>query len=186
MNVFILNALITIWFLVLFGLTTQQIRATAGYLKILQGGAPDWMNYTQIRKVKTTSYPGRWITSGNESAGDPWDLAAAADGLVGRAEIILERVGAIPQDVDTAITANQYVRTLRQSGGRFLVATWLADGAASIVQGHILVLEADGMLTKFAYTNSTIQTDTLSDKTAILAEDATDIATTDLIVLAWV
>lgn len=171
---------------IIFALTTQTLRATGGYVKVIQGGDDNWKEFTQIRKVSTDSsvYPGRFLASGGETDGE-LRHAAAGDGDIGSVELCIKRVGAKDQDVDTAIAAGEYVLTLRcvPGGGssRFLVACILADGTNEKA-GTLLELEADGMLERYTYAGSAA----IYDAVARLYADSDDVATTDRVILAWV
>ena len=150
----------------------ETLGTTRGFKSVIQGGAPDWEYYTQVRKVKTgvTTYPGRIMTGAGETEGEV-DLAALADGVVAGFEIVLKRVGYAgdEQDIDTAITAGQKVLTLRKSQddgmgyGRFIVASLHCASDGTTELGEPLCLEADGMLKKFAYTDGTLETDSVID-----------------------
>ncbi len=150
----------------------QTLGTTRGFKSVIQGGAPDWDYYTQVRKVKTgvTTYPGRIMSGNGETEGEV-DLAASADGTVANYEMVLRRTAykGDEQDIDTAITAGQYVLTLRRSQddgmgyGRFIVAAIHAGSNGTTELGEPLVLEADGMLKKFAYVDNTAETDLMID-----------------------
>jgi hypothetical protein len=171
-------------------MATQYAGTDRGFTKIIQGGAPDWKDYTQIRKLATAAYPG-WIVSGNGETAGEVDVAAAEDGLASYFEIILERVGASPQDIDTEIAVGSFVRTLRPSGGRFIVAATRADESNNTELGEPMVLEASGMLKKWAYTDGTDITDSVIDgnlnchQIIRCAEVTTDVADTDLVQLVY-
>ena len=166
--------------------TTQTLGATRGFEKVIQGGAPDWEYYTQIRKVKAavTVKPGFFVSGAGEAEGE-CDLAASGDGIVSYAEIVLERVACIPQDIDTAITAAQYVKTLRPSGGRFIVAAIISDPSTNTELGEPLVLDTTGHLKKFAYGDTASATDTIIEGLWRCAEVRTDVASTDLVQLIY-
>ncbi len=141
---------------------STELHSERGFFKIIQGGAADWQNYVEIKKVKTgvTVYPGRIVSGAGETEGEI-DLAADGDGAAAGAYIVLKRANSIPQDIDTGISAGQFCEVLRQSGGRFVVAALMADQSADTELDELLCLEADGMLQKWAYTDTAAGTDTL-------------------------
>ena len=165
-------------------MAAQEMRADKGYLFIVQGGGSDYLEYCTIRKMKAATQPGEFVTTAGESAGDPVDLAAAGDEDTGTVELLLYRVGAIPQDIDTALTTGQYGICLRPNGKRFKVACWRADESSSILRGQKMALEATGQLKVLAYSDGTEATD-FHLFTAELAEDSSDVASTDPIILVY-
>ncbi|KKL65396.1 hypothetical protein LCGC14_2155430, partial [marine sediment metagenome] len=113
----------------------QTMGASKGVLFIVQGGGSDYLDYCEIRKMKTGTQPGEFVTSAGETAGDPLDLAAAGDEDVGVTELVLYRVGAIPQDIDTELAANEYAMCLRPNGKRFKCAAWRTDASNALLKG---------------------------------------------------
>ena len=186
-NTVILTALAGLF---LFSLTTQTLRATAGYLRGIQGGPPI-EGYTQIRKCAGTVYVGRFMTGAGQTEGDGI-VATAGHGDSAWVEYILERVGiAKKQDIDTAITSGQFVKTLRLPGNTFLVAAMFANRTTTTYeQGQFMMLEADGMLKIFTIattTNAPIASwNLMHDAVARLAEASAQVSTTDTVVLMWV
>ena len=168
--------------------TTQYAGTNRSFNSIVQGGAPDWEYYTVIRKVKAAGscYPGNIVTGAGNTEGEV-DLAVSTDGVVAVEGIVLKRVGigGREQDIDTQITAGQYVQVLRPSGGRFIVAATRADQSLDTEMGEPMVLEATGHLKKFAYTDTAAATDTLSDCFCRCAEVTVDVASTDLVQLVY-
>ena len=170
--------------------TTQTLGVTRGFKKVIQGGAPDHEYYTQIRYVKNavTVKPGFMVATNGEAAGTI-DLAASGDGAAGAVEIVLERVAAPPQDIDTAIVGATgtptFVKTLRPSGGRFIVAAIISDPSTNTEIGEPLVLDTTGHLKKFAYTDTAAATDTIIEGLWRCAEARTDVASTDLVQLIY-
>jgi hypothetical protein len=168
------------------GLTTQTLRANGGWVKVIQGGAPDWELYTEERKVSTDSSvtPGDFVSCGSETDGEV-RLAASGDGDIGGIEQVLYRIGVKPQDIDTEIAAGSYVKTLRCTGGggrrRFLVGAILSDGTAE-VRGTLLELDATGHLKRYTYAGDA----SIFDAVAVLAQAQADVASTDRAVLVWV
>lgn len=157
----------------------EYLGTTHSYITVIQGGAPDWINYTQVRKMAGTAYPGRVVTTHGQTDKQVV-VASATDGQDGSIEVVLQRVACVPQDIDTAITTGQYVLTLRKSGGRFLVAIWRADESTSLKRGVPLSLEADGMLEEYVG-----GTDVDEDFVGRLAQESADVASTDLVELIW-
>ncbi len=164
--------------------TTQTLGVTRGFKKVIQGGAPDWEYYTQIRKVAEACKPGFFVTGASEAEGEV-SLAVSTDGAKAYAEIVLERVAAIPQDIDTEIAVGQFVKTLRPSGGRFIVATIISDPSSDTELGEPLVLDTTGHLKKFAYGDTAAATDTIIEGLWRCAEVRTDVASTDLVQLIY-
>ncbi len=189
----LVNALLlaTIVFLTLFGLTTRTLRASGGYLKVIQGGPPNVGDYTQIRKCAGTVYPGYFMMGAGQTEGEGI-VAAAGGGDTGWIEYILYRVDcAKRQDVDVAITSGQFVKTLRLPGNTFLVAALFANRTTTTYeQGQMMMLEADGMLKIFNIAGGTTVTSTMfnlmHDAVARLAEASTQVSTTDTVELFWV
>ena len=148
----------------------QTLGTTRGFHTVIQGGAPDWEYYTQVRKVATATWPGRIMSGSGETEGEV-DLAAAADGAAANYEIVLRRTAykGDEQDIDTEIAVGSYVLTLRRSQddgvgyGRFIVAAFHCGSDGTTELGEPMALEADGMLRKFAYTDGTVQTDSTID-----------------------
>jgi hypothetical protein len=167
-------------------MSTQSVGTDGSYESIIIGGAPDWEYYTQIRKVKTgvTVYPGRFVSGNGETDGEV-DLAASGDEDTSYVELVLERVGAIPQDIDTGITAGQYVKTLRYSGGRFKCVSIRADESTTEETGQLMSIEADGMLQIWAYTDTAEATDVIFFPALRLSAVSTDVAATDILVEIW-
>lgn len=167
-------------------MATQYPGTSRSMNKIIQGGAPDSIYYTEERKVKTgvTVYPGNLVSGNGETEGEV-DLAASGDGAASFIEIVLERIGVKPQDIDTGITQGQYIKTLRPSGGRFIVAATRADESNDTELGEPMVLEATGHMQKRAYTNSADATDTLIEWVGRCAEVTVDVASTDLVQLMF-
>lgn len=163
-------------------MAAQSMRADKGYFQIIQGSPTDYLQYCHIRKLKAETLPGEFVTSAGESAGDPLDLAAAGDADTGSVELVLYRVGAIPQDIDTAIAANSYAMCLGRNGYRFKVACWRADESTSLLKGQVMALEATGQLMAWAYTDTVVATDTHLFAPE-LAEDSADVAGVDPIIL---
>ena len=157
--------------------TTESPNADRGFTDILQGGAPDHKYYVDILKASATIYPGRIVTTEGDTDGE-CHLATAADGIIAGFHIVLKRVGAKPQDVDTAITVGQFAECLRPAGGRFIVAAQKADQSNDTELGEPMCLEADGMVHKWAYVDSTVQTDSLCDGFWRCAEVTVDDTTT--------
>lgn len=177
--------------LALFGLTTQTIRATGGYLKVIQGGPPNVGDYTQIRKCAGTVYPGRFMMGAGQTEGE--GIVAAAGGAdSGWVELVLYRTDvAKRQDADVAITSGQFVKTLRLPGNTFLVAGLFANRTTTTYeQGQVMMLEADGMLKIFNIATTTnapsASWNLIHDAVARLAEASTQVSTTDTVELFWV
>jgi len=168
--------------------STQEPGTDRGFTSVIQGGAPDYKYYTQIRKVKTgvTVYPTNLVSGAGETEGEA-DLAAAGDGGVSFIEVVIRRVGAKDQDIDTGITAGQYFESLRPAGMRFIVALIRADESNATELGEPMALEATGHIKKFAYNDTNLSTDTCIDAPNWLrcAEVTTDVASTDLVQLVW-
>ena len=168
--------------------TTQYAGTNRGFNSIIQGGAPDWEYYTVVRKVKTggSCYPGRIMTGAGNTEGEV-DLAVSTDGAVAYEGIVLKRVGigGREQDIDTQIIATQYVLILRPSGGRFIVAATRADQSNDTEMGEPMVLEASGMIKKFAYVKATAETDTIMDCFVRCAEVTVDVSSADLVQLVY-
>jgi hypothetical protein len=169
-------------------MATQYPGTDRSFTQIIQGGAPDYKYYTQIRKIKTgiTVYPGNLVSGNGETEGEV-DLAASGDGPASFIEVILHRVGAKAQDIDTSIAAGSYVETLRPAGCRFIVALTRADESNNTELGEPMALEATGHIKKFAYNDTNVSTDTCIDAPNWMrcAEVTTDVAATDLVQLVW-
>ena len=162
-------------------MSTQTMRVSKGLLKIIQGGGSDYLNYSQIRKIKEATYPGRFHTSAGETAGNPVALAVAGDEDTGTVELLLYRVGAIPQDIDTSIATSSYGMFLGRNGHRFEVACWRADENSAILKGQAMALEASGMLKVVAYADGTEATDFHLFQ-FVLSRDSSDISSTDPVI----
>ena len=166
-------------------MATQFPGTDRGFHSIIQGGAPDHKYYTDILKTSAAGvYPGRIVTTEGDTDGE-CHLATAADGLIAGFHIVLGRVGAKPQDIDTAIASGEYIECLRPAGGRFIVAATAADEDSAVEFGEPFHLEADGMLRKFVYTDGTAQTDSLIDGFWRAAEVTADVAGTDKVQLIY-
>ena len=133
----------------------------------------NWLDFTEIIKVKAATQVGEFVTSASETAGDPADLAAAGDADTGTVYLVIERVDSIPQDIDTEIAANSFVRAMRPTGGKFEVACFRTDESTSLLKGQKLVLGATGLLITMAYTDTAEATDTHMFLVE-LSRDATD------------
>ena len=171
--------------------TTQTPRASGGYQGIIIGGAPDWEYYTSIRKVKTgvTVYPSNFVSGNGETDGEV-DLAAAGDEDTSYVELALYRVGATGvatggQDLDTGITAGQFLKTLRYSGGRFECVAIRADESTSEEDGQVMALEATGHLKVWAYTDTVEATDVIFYSALRLSSASADVASADVLVTIW-
>lgn len=153
---------------------------------IIQGGAPDYKYYTQIRKVKTgvSVYCGSLVSGNGETEGEV-DLAASGDGTASFIEVVLRRVGAKDQDIDTAIAAASYVETLRPSGGRFIVAIVRCDESCDTELGEPLVLEATGHAKKWAWASAAEATECLIEWVGRCAEVVADSASHDMVQLIY-
>ena len=162
----------------------QTMGASKGVLFIVQGGGSDYLDYCEIRKMKTGTQPGEFVTSAGESAGAPLDLAAAGDEDVGVTELVLYRVGAIPQDIDTELAANEFAMCLRPNGKRFKCAAWRTDASNALLKGQKLALDSVGILKVWAYTNATEATD-VHQFSAELAEDSADVASLNPVIFIY-
>lgn len=161
-------------------MAAQSIRADKGYLTIIQGGGSDYLDYSKIRKMKEETQPGEFVTSAGETAGNPVALAVAGDDDTGTVELVLYRVGCIPQSVDTALDANQFGMCLGPNGKRFTCAAWRKDESTSILKGQKLTLSSvGGQLATWAYSATADPGTFLAE----LAEDSADVASTAPIVL---
>lgn len=184
------SVLAAIVFLTMFGLTTETIKASAGYLNAFRGG-PDPTDYEQIRKAAGTVYVGRFMMGAGQTEGEGI-LAAAGGGDSGWVEFILHRTDvAKRQDPDIAITSGQFVKTLRCPGNTFLVAGVFANRTTTTYeQGQMMMLEADGMLKVFNIATTTnapsASFNLMHDAVARLAEASTQVSTTDTVELFWV
>lgn len=166
--------------------TTQTMGDSKGLIHIVQGGPANlnWRDFCEVRKLKVATVPGQFITSAGETAGDPMDLLADGDQDTGNVELVIERVGAIPQDIDTSIATSGYALAMRPTGGHFKVACWKADESTSLLKGQKLGPEATGHLRTWAYNDTNESTDTHVFLVE-LAEDQADIASTDPVIFVW-
>ncbi len=164
----------------------QTMRASKGLLTIVQGGGSDYLDYCTIRKMKVETQPGEFVTTAGESAGNPVALADQGDELTGTVELVLYRVGAIPQDIDTALAANQFAMCLKPNGKRFKCAAWLLDTSTSLLRGQKLTLEDNdlGILKIWAYVATTPSTH-LQAFIPELAEDQSDVFSLNPVVFIY-
>lgn len=132
-----------------------------GLIHIVQSSPANanWRDYCEVRKVKVAVQPGEFITSAGETAGNPLDLAAAGDEDTGSVELVIQRVGAIPQDIDTEIVTSSYVYAMRGTGGMFEVAAYRTDASTSILKGQKMALGSAGLLVPKVYSDGTEATD---------------------------
>ena len=143
----------------------SQTMGTSTYghgLKHIVQSAPsraNWLDYTEIVEVGAAVQVGEFVTSADETAGDPAVLTEPGDDDTGTVRLVIERVGAIPQDIETEIAANSFVRVMRPTGGKFEVACWRYDSSASILKGQKMCLHSVGHLMEQAYVQSTEATD---------------------------
>ena len=155
-----------------------------GLLTIIQGGGSDYLDYCTIRKLKEATQPGEFVTSAGETAGNPVALAVAGDEDVGTTELVLYRVGAIPQDIDTEIAANSFGMCLAPNGKRFKCASWRTDASNALLKGQKLALDSAGILKVWAYTNATEATD-VHPFMAELAEDSADVSSLNPVIFIY-
>jgi len=174
-------------------MATQQIGADGGYKNIVIGGPMELLpHFTQIRQVKdsVTVYPGYFVSGNGETEGQV-DLAASGDGTASFIEIVIEESpypSSIPTDgsaiIDQGITGSDtsptFVKTLRQTG-LFTVVCLRADESNNTELGEPMVLEATGMIKKWAYTDTAEATDCLIEFVGRCANVTTDVADTDLV-----
>jgi hypothetical protein len=168
-------------------LATQSLGTDRSWATVLQGGAPDIVYYTHDRVVKTgvtTSVPGSLLSGNGENEGEV-DLAATGDGAASYIDIMLQEVGVATQDIDTALAAGDFLISLRQSGGRFLVGQVTADQSSDSALGYPLVTEATGHSQRFVYGDTAAATDTLIEWVGRVAEVVVDVASTDLACLIY-
>ena len=171
-------------------MSTEYPGTDRGFHSIVQGGPLHLLEYfTQIRKVKTgvSVYPGNMVSGAGETEGEV-DLAASGDEDVSFIEIALEQVGytdAAKPDIDEAIAAGEFVKTLRYTG-LFIVAATRADESNNTELGEPLVPEATGHLKKWAYANSVAETDIAHPGAWFRCAEVTeDVADHDLVQLIY-
>lgn len=157
-----------------------------GIQHIVQSSPTDanWLDYTMIVDVAAETMAGEFVTSNGVAAGEPMPLAAAGDEDTGTVYLVIERVDAIPQDIDTAIPALAHVRVMRQTGGMFEVACWRYDASTSLLKGQKMCLEATGQLMIQAYVQSTEATD-FHPFLVELSRDSADVADLDPVIYIW-
>ena len=136
--------------------------------------------------MKVATQPGEFVTTAGETAGDPVALGDLGDEDTGTVELLLYRVGAIPQDIDTALLTSQYGMCLRPNGKRFKCAAWRIDASNALLRGQKLMLEDNdlGILEVWAYTDTVEATDT-HVFLAELAEDSADVASLNPVVFIY-
>lgn len=141
-------------------MVANETMTAKGVKHIIQGGpsGANWRDFCEVRKVKVAVQCGEFITSASETAGDPLDLAAAGDEDTGTVELVVKRVGCIPQDIATEIVTSSYVLALQQGSG-FEVAAYRTDASTAILKGQKMGLGASGLTVPKAYTDSTEATD---------------------------
>lgn len=164
----------------------SSVATGKGLITIIQGGGSDYLNYSTIRKMKVETQPGEFVTTAGETAGNPLALADESDQYTGTTELVLYRVGAIPQDIDTALAANQYAMCLRPNGKRFKCAAWRIDTSSALLRGQKLRFEVNdlGILEVWSYTDTVVISDT-HVFLAELAEDSPDVASLNPVVFIY-
>ena len=142
-------------------MVANETMGAKGIIHIVQSSPTDanWIDYCEIRKVKVAVQPGEFISTAGETAGNPLDLAAAGDEDTGSVELVIQRVGAIPQDIDTEIVTSSYVYAMRGTGGMFEVCAYRTDASNAKLKGQKMVLGASGLLIPMAYADGTEATD---------------------------
>lgn len=111
-----------------------------------------------IKTGLTTCKPGHIVTHASETYPDV-DLCGAAEAPAG---VALGKVyPADADDIDTAFAAADAIRILKISFPSFIEVYVIQLGTATILHDDIIVTAASGNVTKFAYTNATVQLDTL-------------------------
>ena len=119
----------------------------------------NWLDFTTIVEVGAEVQAGEFVTSAGETAGDPMVLTEPGDDDTGAIYLVIERVGAPPQDIDAAIPANGFARVMRGTGKKFEVACYRYDSSAAILKGQKMCLHSVGHLMEQVYVQSTEATD---------------------------